>query len=433
LSDHLVPAVEGIGHSVTRRQSNIILVGIVIGILCACVSLPIFGEKMKSVKVLGDFFLNALKMIIVPLVVASVVVGITGLGDVRRLGRVGLRTILYYAVTTSIAVAIGIVAVGIMQPGVDVSTEGIVTPEDVQAKRELGWTDIVLSFVGKNIFASLSDMQMLPTIVFSLVFGGVLTTIGEKGKPVIAFFDAVNDVIMKMVHLIMWIAPVGVFGLVAYQLAAAEDWDSILAGLGKYMATVLIGLAVHAFVVLPILCMVLGRRNPLGHFLAMIPAILTAWSTASSSATLPLTLDCAEERAGLSKRAAGFVLPLGATINMDGTALYESVAAIFIAQAYGIPLSFGDVVLIFITATLASIGAAGIPQAGLFTMIIVLTAVDLPLEGVGLLLAVDWLLDRFRTAVNVWGDSVGVAYIDRVTDVDELATRAGGARGASVG
>jgi Na+/H+-dicarboxylate symporter len=272
-------------------------------------------------------------------------------------------------------------------------------------------------------------MQMLPIIVFSLVFGGVLTTLGEKGKPVIAFFDAVNDAIMKMVHLIMWIAPLGVFGLVAYQFAAAGDWAKLLESLGRYMATVLIGLAVHAFVVLPVLCVVLGHRNPVSHFAAMLPAILTAWSTASSSATLPLTMDCAEERAGLSKRAAGFVLPLGATVNMDGTALYESVAAIFIAQAFGIELTGMQTLLIFITATLASIGAAGIPQAGLTTMIIVLTAVDLPLEGVGLLLAVDWLLDRFRTAINVWGDSVGVAYIDRVAgpDIKEPPTGGGGA------
>ena len=405
----------------TKRASNLILVGIVTGIVSAGVSLLIFGQRMVAVQVFGEFFLRSLRMIVVPLVLASVIVGITGLGDVRRLGSVGLRTIAYYTVTTCVAVAIGIIVVSIFQPGVGVPIEGIEAPEGVEAKTELGWTDILLSFVGKNIFESLTHMQMLPIIVFSLVFGGVLTTIGEKGRPVIAFFDGANEAIMKVVHLIMWMAPVGIFGLVAYRFAAAggpEEWKAVLASLGWYMAAVLIGLAIHAFVVLPILCTILGRRNPLRHFGAMIPAILTAWSTASSSATLPLTIDCAEERAGLSKRSAGFVLPLGATINMDGTALYESVAAIFIAQAYGIPLSFSAIVLIFVTATLASIGAAGIPEAGLFTMVIVLTAVDLPLEGVGLLLAVDWLLDRFRTAVNVWGDSVGAAYIDRIADAD---------------
>lgn len=402
----------------TKRDSNLILVGIIVGIVCAGISLLIFGERMVAVQVLGEFFLKSLRMIVVPLVVASVIVGITGLGDVRRLGSVGLRTIVYYTITTCIAVAIGIVVVSIFEPGVGVPTEGIELPDDVKAKTEIGWTDIVLSFVGKNIIESLSEMEMLPIIIFSLVFGGVLTTLGEKGKPVIAFFDGVNEAMMKIVHLIMWMAPVGVFGLVAYRFAQAggpDEWRRVFESLGRYMTTVLVGLAIHGFVVLPVLCVVLGRRNPVRHFLDMIPAILTAWSTASSSASLPLTLECAEERAGLGKRAAGFVLPVGATINMDGTALYESVAAIFIAQAYGFELSLTGIVLIFITATLASIGAAGIPQAGLFTMVIVLTAVGLPLEGVGLLLAVDWLLDRFRTAINVWGDSVGVAYIDRFT------------------
>lgn len=407
----------------TKRDSNIILVGIVTGIVCAGLSLLIFGEKMVAVQFVGEFFLKSLRMIVVPLVVASVVVGITGLGDVRRLGRVGVRTLLYYTITTCIAVGIGIVMVSIVEPGAGVPTTGIEAPENIEAKRDIGWTDILLSFVGTNIFESLSEMQMLPIIIFSLVFGGVLTTLGEKGQPVIAFFEGVNEAIMKIVHMIMWMAPVGIFGLVAYRFAAAggpDEWKKVFESLGWYMGTVLAGLALHAFVVLPILCMALGRRNPVSHFIAMIPAILTAWSTASSSATLPLTIDCAEQRAGLGKRAAGFVLPLGATVNMDGTALYESVAAIFIAQAYGIDLSFTQIVLVFITATLASIGAAGIPEAGLFTMVIVLTAVDLPLEGVGLLLAVDWLLDRFRTAINVWGDSVGVAYIHRVTNANGM-------------
>jgi solute carrier family 1 (high affinity glutamate transporter) protein 1 len=292
--------------------------------------------------------------------------------------------------------------------------------EELKARgQKEGWTDILLSFLSPNIFHALAEMQMLPIIVFALVFGGILTTIGDKGKPVIAFFEGANEAIMKMVHLIMWIAPIGIFGLVASRFAEAggpEEWKAILASLGKYMLTVLVGLALHAFVILPLICALLGRRHPLRLFLSMFPAVLTAWSTASSSATLPLTIDCAEERAGIRPKASGFVLPLGATINMDGTALYESVAAIFIAQAYGIPLSLGAMVLIFVTATLASIGAAGIPEAGLFTMVIVLTAVGLPIDGIALILAVDWFLDRFRTATNVWGDSVGAAYIDRVTE-----------------
>jgi Na+/H+-dicarboxylate symporter len=324
--------------------------------------------------------------------------------------------------TTAIAVAIGMVVVLAIQPGVGVDHSGAAHSEEFKAKeaslsqaQQTGWRDIILSFVSTNIFTSLSNPDMLPIIVFALVFGGVLTTIGDKGKPVIAFFDGLNEAIMKMVHLIMWIAPLGIFGLVVGKFGRDVDqWAEILQSIGKYMAAVLIGLGIHALVVLPALCWLLARRSPIQFFGTMFPAILTAWSTASSSATLPLTLECAEERGGLSDKSTGFVLPLGATINMDGTALYESVAAIFIAQAYGIELSIMQMVMIFITATLASIGAAGIPEAGLFTMVIVLSAVNLPLEGVGLILTVDWFLDRFRTAINVWGDSVGAAYIDRV-------------------
>lgn len=403
----------------TRRESNLILAGIVVGLIAAAASLAVFGQRMVAVEVFGALFLKSLRMVVVPLVLASVVTGIAGLGDVRKLGKIGLRTLGYYAATTAIAVLIGMVVVSVMRPGVGVATATATVPEKVQAKTGVGWESILLSFVSENIFKSLAEMEMLPIIVFSLVLGGVLTTLGDKGKPVLAFFDGLNEAIMKMVRLIMWFAPIGIFGLVAARFASAggpEVWKAMLASLGWYVAAVLIGLAIHGMIVLPVICAILGRRSPGRYAGSMFPAVLTAFSTASSSATLPLTIECATERAGVSKRAAGFVIPIGATVNMDGTALYESVAAVFIAQAYGIHLSPTDLVLVFLTATLASIGAAGIPEAGLFTMVIVLTAVKLPLEGVGLILAVDWLLDRFRTAINVWGDAVGAAYIDRVTN-----------------
>lgn len=401
----------------TRRESNLILVGIVFALFAAAISLVIFGQRMVAVDVLGKLFLNALRMLVVPLVLASVIIGIAGLGDVRRLGRIGIRTLAYYAATTAIAVLIGMVVVSVIRPGAGVATAASTVPEHVQAKTAVGWESIILSFVSENIFKSLAEMEMLPIIVFALVFGGVLTTLGEKGRPVLAFFDGLNEAMMKMVRMIMWFAPIGIFGLVAARFASAggpEEWRKMLASLGWYVAAVLSGLAIHGMIALPLICAILARRGPFRLAGSMFPAILTAFSTASSSATLPLTLECASERAGISKRAGGFVLPIGATVNMDGTALYESVAAVFIAQAYGIHLSATDMFLIFVTATLASIGAAGIPEAGLFTMVIVLTAVKLPLEGVGLILAVDWLLDRFRTAINVWGDAVGAAYIDRV-------------------
>ncbi len=399
-----------------KITGNLFLLSLLAGILAGAFCGFQFGTAMESVAWLGTLFLNALKMLIVPLVVSSMIVGIASMGDVRKIGRVGGVTFLYYLTTTGMAVVLGIILVNVIRPGVGVALGGTVVPEVVAGKERIGITDIVLSLISPNIIKSAAELDILPLIVFSLVFGGVLTTLGEVGKPVLRFFDGVNEALMKMVGLVMFLAPIGVFGLVASRLGQAGGgeafWGEILK-IGKYFLTVMIGLTIHAVVVLPILLALLARRNPARYALGMAPALGTAWSTASSSATLPVTLECAEDRNGVSRRAGLFVLPLGATINMDGTALYEAVAAIFIAQASGIQLHFGQQVIIIITATLAAIGAAGIPQAGLVTMVIVLKAVGLPLEGIGLILAVDWFLDRFRTAVNVWGDSVGAAVVDR--------------------
>lgn len=395
------------------RTSNFILLGIVAGIVAAFIGVALFGEAMTMFGWMGTLFLKALKMIIVPLIMASMIVGITGLGDVRKLGRVGGLTVLYYAVTTGLAVALGVVMVNLIEPGRGLSLVGAETPDVVVGKEEMGFVDIILSFVSDNVFASMAQMDILPIIVFSLLLGGILTTLGREGEPVIAFFNGLNEAIMKMVHLLMWFAPLGVFGLVAAKFGEAGDLGTLIGSLGKYMATVLAGLAIHGLVVLPAILWLFGRRNPYRYLYDLASPILTAFSTASSSATLPLTIEATQEKAGVSRQSAYFVLPLGATINMDGTALYESVGAIFIAQAVGIELTFGQQLMVFITATLAAIGAAGIPQAGLVTMVIVLRAVGLPLEGISLILAVDWLLDRFRTAVNVWGDACGAAVIDR--------------------
>jgi Na+/H+-dicarboxylate symporter len=398
---------------VTARTGNLILLGIAGGIALAFLGVALFGEAMVRVEWLGTLFLNALRMIIIPLVMASMVVGITGMGDVRKLGRVGALTVSYYAATTALAVAIGMLFVNLLRPGAGIDTGGAAIPERVLGREAVGFQDIILSFVSDNIVRSMADMEVLPVILFSLVLGAVLTTIGERGTPVIAFFEGLNEAIMKMVLLLMYIAPIGVFGLVAGRFARAGDIGELIGGLGLYVATVLIGLAVHAVLVLPLILWMLGRRSPLPYAVNMGPALLTAFSTASSSATLPLTIECAQEKNRISRRAAYFVLPLGATVNMNGTALYEAVAALFIAQAVGIELGAGQQVLVLLTATLAAIGAAGIPEAGLVTMVIVLRAVDLPLEGIGLILTVDWFLDRFRTAVNVWGDAVGAGVIER--------------------
>jgi Na+/H+-dicarboxylate symporter len=405
-----------------------LLSGIVTGVVLAFTAVVAFEGEMASYYWIGEFFLHALKLIIVPLVVFAMIVGVTSLGDVRKLGRLGGRTVIYYVLTTLVAVVIGSVLVNIFRPGEGITLEGAGHAAD---KAAAGISDLVLSFVGctgdpakggtcdTNIVDSMANLRMLPIIVFSLVFGAVLTTIGDKSKPVLAFCEGGNDAMMKVVHLIMLLAPVGVFGLVAGRFGTAlaehgtETFLHEIGALAGYSGTVLGGLAIHGVVVLPLILYFTTRRNVLRYVRGNGGVLLTAFSTASSAATIPLTLEAAEEVNGVDRRAAQFVIPLGATVNMNGTALYEAVAALFIAQAYGIELSFAAQLLVVVTATLAAIGAAGIPEAGLVTLVTVLHAVGLPTEGVGLILAIDWLLDRFRTSVNVWGDAVGAAVIER--------------------
>ncbi|MEE9286655.1 MAG: dicarboxylate/amino acid:cation symporter [Gammaproteobacteria bacterium] len=396
-----------------HKHATILLWAILIAVLAGITSGWYYGEATASIAWVGTLFLNALKMTIIPLVVAAMVSGIAALGDVRRLGAIGGVTLLYYAVTTAIAVFIGLVVVNLIQPGAGVTELSGSVPEIVAPREPMGITDILLYMIKPNLIAAAAETQLLPIIIFSLVFGAALTTIGEKGEPLIRFFEGLNEVMMKLVIWLMYLAPIGIFALIAAHLGKAGGGEGLiaeLAAVGSYVMTVLAGLAVHSIVLFAILTLIAHRG--LAYLVGMMRALLTAFGTASSSATLPLTMECAREN-DVDARAVRFVLPLGATVNMDGTALYEAVAALFIAQAYGLDLSLTEQTIIFITATLAAIGAAGIPQAGLVTMIIVLQAVNLPMEGIGLILAVDWFLDRFRTAINVWGDSVGAAVVHR--------------------
>jgi Na+/H+-dicarboxylate symporter len=386
-----------------------ILVGAIIGIFCGWY----FGHAMESIAWLGQLFLDALKMTIIPLIIAAVITGITSIGDVRKLGKVGGLTILYYTATTALAVMTGLIVVNIIQPGTGVEVSGVIH-KAAAVKQDIGISDIISSLISPNLFKSASETHILPIIVFCLIFGAALTTIGEKGRTLIAFFEGLNEVMMKLVIWIMYFAPIGVFALIAAKLGASGGGEAFwreITSVGRYIVTVVLGLSIHS-VVLFLILITFSKRGR-DYLFDMLRALVTAFGTASSSATLPLTIECATE-AGVDERAIKFVLPLGATVNMDGTALYEAVAAMFIAQAYGIDMNATQQLVIFITATLAAIGAAGIPQAGLVTMLIVLSAVHLPQEGIGLLLAVDWFLDRIRTTVNVWGDSVGAAVIERV-------------------
>ena len=412
----------------------------------------------------GEVFLRCLKMMVVPLVMTSVMSGILGLGDVRKLGKPGGAAILYYVSTTILAVVVGLVVVNAIRPGegtVDSATlekfqggNSASSPKSRMLKKlsdvtgmtedEVGSVfkelpsgepetpsvakileNLVLMLVTDNLFVSASETNLLPLIVFSIIFAGMLTTLGQKVGLINDLVTQANTALMNFIMLLMKLAPIGIFCLVTARFGEARAEGRFvqeLSQVGWYFATVLAGLAFHVLVTLPAIYWMFTRKNPYKFMYQMSQALLTAFSTASSSATLPVTMETAQ-KAGVSKKSTDFVLPLGATINMDGTALYEAAAAIFIAQAIGFHLTLTQQAIIAVTATLAAIGAAGIPEAGLVTMLIVLNAVGLPIEYVGLILSVDWLLDRFRTAANVFGDSIGAAVVEMAIPVEGTKSR----------
>lgn len=395
-----------------RKSGNLILIGMIAGALIGAFGGYYLPDAFLRISFLGTMFLNALKMVVVPLIIASMIVGVTSLGNVRKLSRTAGYTFLFYLSTTGLSVLVGLIMVNLLQPGVGVEPLATDVTDIVAKGQGKSLIDVFVGLVPSNIFKSMANGDILPLIVFSLGFGAILTVIGEKGKPVIAFFEGVNAAIMKLVTLIIYFAPIGVLAIISEIVARERDSVTDLATrLGMYTLTVMLALLIHGAITLPLLLKYLAHRQPFRYAANLGPALATAFTTASSSATLPLTMELVEHRNGVDARAASFVLPLGATINMDGTALYEAVAALFIAQVYGVDLTIGQQVVIFLTATLASVGAAGIPHAGTVMMVFVLSAVKLPLEGIGFIWAIDWFLDRCRTTVNVWGDSVGAAVI----------------------
>ena len=399
-----------------------------------------FSAYMGVFKFFGfTIFIGLLKMLIIPLVLTSVVVGVTSVGDFRTLGRLGSWTITYYAATMIIAVAIGLVAVLSLNPGESIGDTKSLNPETAFATQidsdkivqtaESGIIGVFENLFGlmipENFIQAMSDSQTLGVIVFGIFFGVVATMVGAKARPVIDLFEGAFLILMRMVDVVLYLAPIGVFCLLAWTIARM-GLGVFSESIGLYMLTVMGGLAIHAFIVLPGLLFLFGRTNPFIFMHQMRDAFLTAFATDSSSATLPVTMECATKNAGVDSKVAGLVLPLGSTVNMDGTALYEAVAVVFLAQAFNVELGMSQLIIIAITATLAAVGAAGIPSAGLVTMVIVLeatnqslTALDpaaatIPITGIGLILGVDRILDMFRTTVNVWGDSVGAKIIDQL-------------------
>jgi len=422
----------------------LILVGLTLGVLYG--QYVLFDPDMPiddTLKELGTLILiRPLMLLIVPLIFVSVIVGVTSIGDPSRLGLVGGSTIVYYLATMLLAVCLGTTLVYVFEPG-----KGL-DPDEAEAMRMTGeaqfeadtsrkeamreaeslglsgaWVSIIHQIIPTNIVEEMAGARPLGIIVFALLLGLALASGGEKTKPAVRFFEAMFDAIMRLVSWVIWLTPIGVFLLVAWTVGKI-GLEGIAGPISKYMIIVVAGLFIHGVIVLPIVLAILGRCNPFRFMWQMRKALLTAFGTDSSSATLPVTIQSAETEGGCSKRAANFVLPLGATVNMDGTALYEAVAVVFLFQLYGIDLSFGELLIVVITATLAAVGAAGIPSAGLVTMVIVITAVntslrgrgvpELPLSAIGVIIAVDRIVDMCRTTVNVWGDAVGAKIITRI-------------------
>ncbi|XP_042210957.1 excitatory amino acid transporter 3-like isoform X2 [Homarus americanus] len=403
---------------------------------------PWSKREVMYVGYIGELFLRALKALIIPLIVSSLVSAIGSL-DLSLSKKIGLRAVAYYMTTTVLAVVLGIILVVSIHPGKG-SDEGITKagearsvytpdllmdlprnlfpPNLIQACFETYKTVIVEPKIDENdtlppksewdIGSDHSRaLNIMGLVSFATVLGLALSTLGAKGKPLLSFFQSLSDASMVITSWLIWISPIGILFLVASMMIEMEDFSVMLGQLGLYFGTVVLGIFIHGFLVLPALYTIFTRKLPFRFLANMTQAYITAFATASSSGTLPVTFQCLEEKNKIDPRVTRFVIPIGATINMDGTALYEAVAAIFIAQVRGMALTIGQVVAISITATAAAIGAAGIPQAGLVTMVMVLDVVGLPAEDMTLIIAVDWLLDRFRTMINVLGDSIGAGLV----------------------
>ncbi|MFA5535103.1 MAG: dicarboxylate/amino acid:cation symporter, partial [Mariniphaga sp.] len=387
-------------------------------ILIAFILAALFGyfipEGVRYVSWLGDLFLRALKMVIIPLVFSSIISGVTSMGDGKNLGRLGIKTIAYYLTTSTLAILTGLFVVNIVKPGVGVDLGFSKTVEGLEGSAG-SVKDIFYRLIPENIVDSMAQGAILPVIFFAILLGYFITRTEEKHRQILTgFFDAFFEVMMKITLFIIRFTPLGIFGIVSAEVSRnANDLGAIAGSLAIYSLCVVAGLLFHGLVSLPLIVRYVGKARPYAHLKNMTVPLLTAFSTSSSSATLPLTMEALENNSGISNRISSFTVPLGATINMDGTALYECVAAMFIAQAYGVDLTFVQQMLVVITALLASVGAAGIPMAGLVMMTVVLTAVGLPLEGIGLVLAVDRVLDMIRTTINVWSDSCGALLIAR--------------------
>uniref|UniRef100_A0A8C7GYP2 Amino acid transporter n=2 Tax=Oncorhynchus TaxID=8016 RepID=A0A8C7GYP2_ONCKI len=425
-----------------------VVVGIILGF--ALRPYKMTYREVKYFSFPGELLMRMLQMLVLPLLVSSLITGMAAL-DSKASGKMGMRAVVYYMTTTIIAVIIGIIVVLIIHPGKGSKDEFMkqskiedISPADTMLTHHLRQLALSLQFKTKygkrivhvtmtvndsvfnltNLTEQITREEVIPIpgtvngvnalglVVFSMCFGLIIGNMKEQGQPLREFFDSLNEAIMRLVAIIMWYAPIGILFLISGKIVEMDDITEMGGQLAMYTITVIIGLSIHAFIILPGLYFAITRLNPFIFIMGLVEALITALGTSSSSATLPITFKCLEENNKVDKRITRFVLPVGATINMDGTALYEALAAIFIAQVNNMEMNIGQIITISITATAASIGAAGIPQAGLVTMVIVLTSVGLPTDDITLIIAVDWFLDRLRTTTNVLGDSIGAGIVE---------------------
>ncbi|XP_068734270.1 excitatory amino acid transporter-like [Montipora capricornis] len=486
-----------------RLRKDLLLVLIILGVIIGFVIGATVNEPVNNIKnpewkataimligFPGELFMNMLKLLILPLIVASLITALSTL-DSKATGKIGRRTLLYYLATMLIAVLLGIVLVVSIRPGVHSRPDKEAKSPQTRPYRGLdSLLDLLRSCFPVNIveatfiqkrtkykqvapqfkehdeivnlstishnsdfkvfsngthnFTTIKvlispgsdtvpagleiaarNMNVLGLVVFSIVFGIVLGRVKERGEPVKRFFESLNEIIMEMIGLVMWCSPIGICSLIAAKLANMDNIGEALKMLGYLMGTAIAGLLAHGLIVLPLVYFIFTRKNPLIYMKNLSDAVVTAYGTDSSAATLPTTIKCVEQYNGIDKRISRFVLPLGATVNMDGTALYEGVCALWIAQLHNIDLSAGQIITTVLTAMAAAVGAAAIPSAGLVTMLIVLQAVNLPLEDVALLWAVDWFMDRFRTVVNVLGDAIGAGIVAHLSRDELLAADIG--------
>lgn len=361
----------------------------------------IFGPSIEVIKPLGDLFLRLIKFIIAPLILASLVVGVASTGDPKQLGRIGVKTVSYYLVTSAIAVAIGLAFAYLISPGKGVN---ISVPEAAAQVNETdGVIATLLNIIPENSFTALSSGNILQIIFFAIFVGLAITLVGKKAKPVYQFFEGFAEIMYKITGIVMWFAPIGILGLVAP--VVGEYGLSVLMPLLKVILAVAIACFIHVLFVYSMAVKKFAKMSPMKFFKGMAPASIVAFSTCSSAGTLPVTIKNTQENLGVPKKISSFVLPLGATINMDGTAIYQGVAVVFIAQFYGLELSLMQLLMVVLTAVLASIGAAGVPGAGVIMLAMVLSSVNIPLEGIALIAGIDRILDMFRTTVNILGDA----------------------------